>query len=217
VSAETINTQFILAEDEALHGKLKTLSLPNVRDPGGVENVGVWYRWPSPEFSEDPFPFVTLDMVDIVPERERMHSYNWDVMDYLPDAVPDAATPQEYYAPFPIPMQIQYVVATYTRNARHDRMLLRRLMQWDMLPPRFGYLDVEVDNTRRRLDIIDGPTEATYQDDKQKRVFRRVFTIGISAEMLPEEAYQAKKVQKVVFETVLHFPLQLGSPASPVY
>lgn len=219
MSLDTINQSFILAEEEALKAKIAAANVAVPASRNGPTNpVSVWYRWPEKEYSENLFPFITLDLIDVEFDAPRAHSYNWDSMNYLPDAVPDSATPQEYIAPFPIPVELHFTVSTYCRNAIHDRHLLRRLQQWDLFIPKFGYLDVETDNTRRRLDILDGPTEAHYHDNLNKRVFRRIFTIGINAEMLPEEAYQAQEITKVVFEQVLlHIPAGQNLPASPVH
>lgn len=217
MSAGTVNERFILAEDEALKKKLTGLTLFTERESDNAVDVGVWYRWPEKEFADNLFPFITIDLYDAVPDHERMHSYNWISYDYLPDAEPDAATPKNFFAPYPIPYTLMYVVQTYCRNARHERELTRRLLQWDLLPHRFGDLYVQTDNTTRRLDVLDGPTADTFIDTLNKRTFRRRFMIGVSAEMLPEEAYEALSVNNVVFETTLSQPDLLQQPSYPVH
>lgn len=184
------NEEFASAEDLAIKQALTGLTVASLR--GGTSNttaVNVWFRWPEREFAgpyrDALFPFITIDLMNVVYEANRHHSYNYDEMQYIPDDTPTAATPQEYMAPFPIPVSMIYMVATHCRSARHDRELLRKLLQPDYLPYKFGSLYVPQDDTVRRLDVLN-LTQNTDYDSLKKRVFRRIWTIGVSAEMLPE-------------------------------
>jgi len=178
------NTEFVLAEDEALKTKLSSLRVSSTRGVNGTTDVKVWYRWPEREYGDAIFPFITLDLIDTPFDGERAHSYAYDEMAYLPDDTPADGT-STYIAPYPEPVMLRYIVATHCRSSRHDRELHRQLMQPDFLPWKCGYLLVPTDDTIRRLDVYDVSSSTDY-DSLKKRVFRRIWTIGISAEMLPE-------------------------------
>ncbi len=166
---DTFNAETLLAEDAALKTKLTGLTVPAERSAGALQTVEVWYRWPQREYEHVDWPFITIDLTDVAFDATRAHSYNWDYQDYVPDTIPfDPLNPDEpprFYAPYPVPFELTYVVASHCRNAQHDRELFRQLLQPWNLPYRFGF-----------------------------------FTIGINAEMLPEEALAVRtKIQKVIF------------------
>lgn len=196
-----VNTEFLLAEDAAIKDAVSGLTVPADREAAGNIDVGVWFRWPQREYGDALFPFITIDLVGVQFDAERAHSYNYDDMHYLPDTSPVAATPVNYRTPYPVPVKLLYLVATHTRSARHDRILLSTLLG-SRLPLRFGGLYVPQDGTIRRLDVLDIGESNDY-DSLKKRVFRRMFTIGVSAEMLPEEvdATVAHRVDEVIIDT----------------
>lgn len=181
------NEQFLSAEDLAIKQALSGLTVVSLR--GGSQTnttaVNVWFRWPQREYGEGLFPFITIDLLNAEFDPSRAHSYNYESMSYIPDDTPTASTPQSYYSPFPIPITLKYMVATHCRSAKHDRELFRKLLEPGYLPWRFGYLYVPQDDSIRRLDV-ENIVENTDYDSLKKRVFRRIWTIGVSAEMLPE-------------------------------
>jgi hypothetical protein len=197
-----LNDEQLSAEDEALKTKLTGLQVSSSRGVDSLTDVGVWFRWPAREYEQVVWPFITLDLVDVEVAHDREHSYQYDTVEYVPDTLPyDAATPQEYVAVFPTPYNLIYTVAAHTRSSRHDRELFRQLLQPHLLPKRFGFLDVASDNTTRRLDVLETNT-INDLDVLGKRVFRRIFTISVSAEFLPAEAYErTQTVQEVIYDT----------------
>ena len=211
------NVEFILAEDAAMKTKLEGIQLPSPRAGAGTVDVGVWYRWPQREYGDALFPFITIDLIGIEFDRERAHSYNYDVQQYISDTSPAAATPVNYWSPFPTPMQIMYLVAAHSRSARHDRMLFAKLLSPSRLPRRFGEIYVPTDDTNRRLDVLD-ITEVNEYDSLKKRVFRRMFTIGVSAEMTPEEVVTTEQmINNVVLDSMTSADAdRLADPNYPI-
>jgi hypothetical protein len=135
------------------------------------------------------------------------------VSHYLPDDTPgNLATPGNFVVREPTPLSLIYMVTTHCRSARHDRELFRNLLKPDYLPWRFGSLYVPQDDTIRRLDMIDISASTDY-DSLKKRVFRRIFMIAISAEMLPDNWAQSKSVAKVVPS---YFTMPNGTPPGVV-
>jgi hypothetical protein len=97
----------------------------------------------------------------------------------------DAET-QNWDINFPIPVNIDYQITTYSRQPRHDRELLAQLL-YTRLPLRFGTLDTgtnDATGTTRRLDVLDvSKRDVTEQG---KRLFVNAFTVRVSSEIAPE-------------------------------
>jgi hypothetical protein len=89
-----------------------------------------------------------------------------------------------YFAEFPIPYNLDYQVTVYSRKALHNRDLLGKLAAVDRLPHRFGYLEIPQDGTIRRLDLIGGPTEDHDKDRDGKRIFRSIYAVRVSSELI---------------------------------
>jgi hypothetical protein len=62
--------------------------------------------------------------------------------------------------------------------------LTAALEAWDMLPSRFGFLDVPQDLTVRRLDREGGPSPVATKDADDKRIFKSIYAIRVSSELL---------------------------------
>lgn len=184
---------FLLAEDEALKAKLSGLS---VAEKNGRKNVKLWFRQPSAE-RELSWPFITIDLIDVVFAAERAHSAQYFHTDGWPSEYPtmaewaaandvDLTNAVSVESMSWLPYDLYYQVATYTRFAQHDRELTARLLSTNYLPYRFGYLDVPADESCRWLDL-EGYTSADYIDPQGKAVFRKVYNIRVSAHVPPED------------------------------
>jgi hypothetical protein len=64
-------TGFLLAEDEALKLALSNLIVYDDRDQS--RDVQVFFRYPEIE-TERTYPFITIEMIDLVHARNRQHS-----------------------------------------------------------------------------------------------------------------------------------------------
>lgn len=208
---------FLFAEDEAIKVRLSGLTVSD--DRNGSREVQVFFRYPEGE-TERYYPFITIELIDVVYARNRQHSVvdqygyqegdSWmdqpSALNYWP-SVSDSVTPPEGYeyaktTEF-VPVDIMYQVSTYTRSAIHDRQLTN-LMLTQVTPFRYNSIYIPADNTSRRLDLLDWSTadlldpEAGYR----KRIFRKVYTLQMSAE-LPSQQFVGIKQATTINTTLV--------------
>lgn len=210
---------FLLAEDQALKNLFTGLTVSDDKDQ--ARPVQVFFRYPEGE-TERQYPFITLEHIDIVHAKNRQHSETSiyfktskvgapaidagrsDRMDYWPSYSSNFSfiTNKNNFnyleANEHVPVDLLYQVSTFTRSALHDRQLTGRLIS-QVLPFRRGFIDIPIDNTLRRLDLLDWTTadlldpEAGYR----KRIFRKVYTIQMSAE-IPSSILMGRHVATTV-------------------
>lgn len=199
---------FLLAEDEAMKAKFSTLYVPDPREPDGTRRAKVWFGLPSKE-RERTYPFVTIDLIDIVFASDRAHSLETINVDWWPS---EGQTWAEYadlhgldYDPeFPYgstirfqPYDIYYQVATHSRHALQDRYLTQQMLSLDYSPlSQLGTLHVPADGTQRWLDN-EGWVRADYRDAEDKTVWRKVYTLKVSAHMAVNNPATFAKVLQV--------------------
>ena len=192
---------FLLNEDEALRNLLKGLTVTDQKAASLQETtraVGVWFGQPDQEITEQKYPYITIDMIDVAEDFSRAqrgrvkpaYISNPTTIDGTIAYDPDF---HNWDIDFPIPVNIDYQVTTYARQPRHDRQLLAQLM-YNKLPLRFGTLDTgdnTVYGTVRRLDVLDiSKRDVTEQG---KRLFVNAFTVRISSEIASETYNQMYK------------------------
>lgn len=187
---------FLEAEEIALKAKLADLTVSDKRN--AARPVGVWFRAPEREFSQTSFPFIAISFTGLSEETNRAMSYNVEAQNYLPDRVP-VDVDNQFFAPYPIPVSLSFTIEVHARDPYHDLQLLRRLLEPDKLPMRFGYLEVPTDGTIRRLDNL-GWAQSDFFDGDSKRTLRKLIAIEVSAEMLPQAAWELTQVESVVVE-----------------
>lgn len=208
------NPGFLLAEDAALKTRLSQMEVSTGR------RVQVFYRHPEKD-TEKSYPFATIELLDInhatdrqeseqqyyvsssvglTPEQQRVYN----TLDYYPSLMsPDALAAEVADGGFLatesfVPVNLLYQVTTYTRSAQDDRALTA-LMLRRVTPFRRGFIEVPEDGTIRRLDllnwngtdILDG--EAGYK----KRIFRKVYTLSMSAEIPAADLIGLERVLSV--------------------
>jgi hypothetical protein len=204
---------FLLAEDEAMKAKLSTLTVPSPKEESGQKKVKVWYGMPSGE-RERTFPFITIDLLDITFTADRAHDLGVVAVDWWPSS---AVTYQEHNdrvtpgttldaeAPYAIttrfqPYDIFYQVSTHCRTAVQDRYLTARLLDTAYFPlSNLGTLHVPADGTQRWADN-EGWARADYLDQDEKAVWRKAYTIKISAHMAPTDPLAYQRVLQVATE-----------------
>jgi hypothetical protein len=106
-----------------------------------------------------------------------------------------------------IPMDLLYQVSTYTRTALHDRELTAGILQ-KTVPMRFNSITIPADGTTRRFDLLDW-TNADLLDMEsgfRKRIFRKVLTLRMSAELAYEDYEYLASVKPVstINSTIKH-------------
>jgi len=215
-------TGFLLAEDEAIKVRLTGITVSD--DRNATRPVKVFFRYPEAETERD-YPFITIEMLDIVHAKNRQHSENElyyynttgggsvpamhakapNRLDYWPSISSDFSyfTDKNDYQTLTtnefVPVDLLYQVSTFTRSALHDRYL-SSIMLTKIFPFRRGSIHVPADNTDRRLELLDWSTadlldpEAGYR----KRIFRKVYTLQMSAELPSTDVYGSKQATEIV-------------------
>jgi hypothetical protein len=172
---------FLLSEDLALRSWLGGMTVQDQRADGvtGTRQVGVWFGQPDQENRAQNYPYITIDMVDVVrdPSREMRGIVSPEYL--APSNVPDNKT---WEMPLPIPVNIDYQITTYSRNPRHDRQLLSQLL-YERIPFRFAQLSLD-DGTLRRLELLN-VSKRDSSSEQAKRLYVNVFTVRVTSE-IPE-------------------------------
>lgn len=214
-------TGFLLAEDEALK---KVLSNIKVYDDREQERpVQVFFRYPEVE-TERTYPFITIEMIDLIHARNRQHSetelvyfnttggasapVDWekrpDALTYWPSESQDFSQLtnkndfQVLHTNEFVPVDLVYQISTFTRTALHDRQLSATMLR-KVFPFRKSSIRIDADGTDRRLELLDWTTadlldpEAGYR----KRIFRKIYTLQMGAELTSSDIYGSKQVQSV--------------------
>lgn len=208
-----IKRGLLLAEDEALKAKLSNITVAAPREGDGRKRAKVWFGFPDQE-RERSYPYITIDLIDLVFANDRAHSAQLNTIDYWPseyatfaewaeaNSVAYNPTTQWALAREFHPYNIIYQVATHARTAQHDRELMATLIGTAYLPDRWGYLQVPADGSERHL-IREGFSTADYIEPVAgggdgKRVFRKVYNVSVTAEIPPENPFIYYQVVSVL-------------------
>ena len=139
------------------------------------------------------FPFVTIDLIDVVPANDRQVQGKLHDGDYRGTitAVPGLAYEYDY----PIAYDLIYQLTTYARHPRHDRAILFQM--WNKFPAKYGVLPVSnqlgTEYSKRSM-FVDGYAKRdTFEDAESgnRRLLRNVFTLRVVSEMTPATAAAA--------------------------
>ena len=213
------NAGFTLAEDAALKNRLTALSVSDDRDMR--RPVKVFFRYPDAE-TEKSYPFATIELIDIEFDAQRQHSevnyyYTTSVsaaqhhrsgvnsMDYFPseynaDDIQGLLSGNTEFMVTDqfVPVNLMYQVSTYCRSQRHDRQLSALMLRY-VFPFRRGFIEIPEDGTIRRCDMLDW-RQADVLDQEagfNKRIFRKVYTVRINAEIPQKDIFTVKAVSEV--------------------
>jgi hypothetical protein len=213
------NAGFTLAEDAALKFRLADITVSDDRDYR--RPVRTFFRYPEAE-TEKTYPFITIDLFDIQFDASRQHSevtYYYtnsaqasvhyregaSVLDYFPSEYTTAGLddilsgPTDFVATDQVvPVNLMYQISTYARSQRHDRQLTAAMLRY-IFPFRRGFIEIPEDGTIRRCDIVDWrPADILDQEAGfNKRIFRKVYTVRINAEIPQKDIYTVKAVSEV--------------------
>jgi hypothetical protein len=98
---------------------------------------------------------------------------------FLPEESP-------YWGWFPIPYNFDYQVTVYSRFMHeHTIPLVSAMAQYDRLHPKFGFLDIPQDGTKRTMQLLSGPELQTGKDNNNKRIFWVNYTVRVFSELVP--------------------------------
>lgn len=207
---------FLLSEDKALRELLQGMTVMDQKADGDEtpRAVGVWFGQPDQELRAQNYPYITIDMIDVVREtdREMRGMSSPEYMNFPTTFENDSGQTvtfnpdlHSYIIPKPIPVSIDYQITTYSRHPRHDRELMSQIL-FTRLPFRFGWLEVPEKSvtsgntttntsTVRRLDVINvSKRDVTEQ---AKRLFVNAITVRVSSEIAQETYSALYKVQEV--------------------
>jgi hypothetical protein len=217
-----MRTGFLLAEDEALKKRLASLTVTDDREVS--RPVQVFFRYPDVE-TERTYPFITIEMIDIVHARNRQHSENelyyynegngasapadWEkrpnALTYWPSESSDFSNSDNKDS-FKIlatnefvPVDLVYQVSTYTRTALHDRQMTSMMLR-KVFPFRRSSLHIDADNTDRRLEMLDWTTADLLDAESgyRKRIFRKIYTLQMGAELPSTDLYGYQQATSVI-------------------
>ena len=195
-----MGSPFIIAEDEAIKGYLQGMTVADEKSaatngPTGTiktRPVKVWFGYPDVEARAQEFPFVTIDLIDVVPANDRQVQGKLFDGDYRGTVAPVAGFGYEY--DYPIAYDLIYQLTTYARHPRHDRAILFQM--WNKFPAKYGNLPVSNQlgtETGMRSMFVDGYAKRdTFEDAESgnRRLLRNVFTVRVVSEMTPAAAIE---------------------------
>lgn len=202
---------FLLAEDAAVKARFSNMHVRD--DRNNDRKVQVFFRYPESE-TERTYPFVTIENIDINHARPRQHSETTlytprtssasaqatNNLTYWPSENPSltasagvATATNEF-----VPLDLLYQISTFSRSALHDRQLTAMMLK-TLTPFRYGFIGVETDNTIRRFELLDWVAADLLDPESgyRKRIFRKIYTVQMSAEMPPTDVYTTRRVATV--------------------
>jgi hypothetical protein len=183
----------ILSEDEALKTRLSGMTVSDAKN--NARTVSVFFGQPDLEIREQSYPYITIQLTDLVEDTQRAHRGIID-LNYTPDGATATLDGKVRGVEYPIPVDLHYQVATYSRHPYHDRALILELLK-NRLNLRFGFLLVETATaiSMRRLDLLGYSKRDVAEQDK--RLFVNLFSIRVSSEMQVSEMIAAAGVLAV--------------------
>lgn len=206
---------WLLNEDAALKAKLTGLKVSDTNAGAGARPVLCRYRLPETEFATATFPMIIIARQNILKDDEREHRGKTRLL-YTPESVGawnplvENYSTSPYNVDFPIPFNINYAVTVYSRKEQHNIELVGQLAQQELLPARFGYLDIPEDGTVRSLFLEGGPEFESAKDSDGKRVYRTHYVVRVATE-LPSTivAYIAATEINININQYLHLELPI--------
>jgi hypothetical protein len=176
---------------------LQGMTVVDSSSPSAGRKVEVWYRLPEQEQRERTYPYVAIDLIDIVEANGRamVNHLKLTQLPYTPpDPLPDDMTGKTLTADRPVPVDIHYQVMAVARSARHDRQLQAQL--WRKFPGKWGALYVQNDETARTMQMM-GRSTAYDVDEFGKRTFRTMYTVSIASELWPTVIKQVQNLTEI--------------------
>lgn len=181
---------FIVAEDHAMKTLLQGMTVAD--NANATRSVKVWFGYPDIEVRDQSFPFVTIDLIDILPTRDRQTSgtqYDADM-----NGTVSPVNGKYYNYDVPVAYDIVYQVTSYSRHPRHDRALMYQLL--NKFPSKYGKLPVPNQlgtETAYRSMFMDGfvKRDAVEGETGNRRLLRNVLTVRVVSEMTPAAASTA--------------------------
>lgn len=196
-----MSNPFIIAEDLALKTMLQGMTVSDKQNMGRV--VQVWFGYPDIELTDQKFPFVTIDLIDIVPANDRQHQGRLYDNDFQGTVTPSGDYAYGY--DIPVAYDLVYQITSYARHPRHDRAIQIQLLQ--RIPSKYGKLAVPNQlgtETAYRSMFLDGYTKLDNVEEDTggaRRILRNALTVRVLSEMTPYQAAVAiPRVEEVFID-----------------
>lgn len=186
----------LLNEDNAVRSHLLGITVQD--EKSASRPVGVWFGQPDLEIRNQSYPYMTVDLIDVVEDTSR--SMQGIVpLTYLPEgwsATEEEVEDGRVEPAYPIPLALDYQITSYARQPRHDRQIISSILR-DKLPYRRGSVEISEDGTYRPVFL----TSYMKRDMNEggKRLFRNFFNIRVFSEMFPSEVAALTQVSDVQF------------------
>lgn len=179
---------FILAEEAALKEYVKGVVVSDKANP--ARPVKVWYGYPDVELTAQDYPFATIELIDVIPAKDRQTSGQMYDSDNRGTVAPVDNVAYRYS--IPLPYDLLYQVTSYARDPRHDRAIIMQMLQ-KKFPSQTGSLPVPnalgTEVAQRHM-FLDGFLKRDTIEEG-RRLFRNTFTVRVISEMTPETADNA--------------------------
>ena len=190
---------FIIAEDAALKAHLAGMTVSDEKN--ATRPVQIWFGYPDVEARSQAFPFVTIDLIDILPANDRQHSGVMYDIDNNGTRTPGDVM---YSYDMPVAYDLIYQVTSYSRHPRHDRALMFQLL--NKFPSKFGKLAVPNQlgtETGYRSMFLDGfvKRDAVEGETGNRRLLRNALSVRIVSEMSPTLVNSRTTVSEVFVDT----------------
>lgn len=179
---------FIFNEDKALKSQLAGITVSDAKN--NERPVGVWFGQPDLEIRDQSYPYLTIELIDIMEDTSRTMRGIADLT-YVPDGY-DLDADFNYTVDMPTPVVLDYQVTSYSRQPIHDRQIITKMMHTNA-PLRFGYIYIPEDNTARRMDFV-GFAKRDTVDENNKRIFVNTFSIRVASEIFLDSYYKTAAV-----------------------
>jgi len=165
---------FIINEDKALKTWLAGVTVSDFKN--SARAVGVWFGQPDVEIRDQSYPYMTIELIDIMEDPSRNHR-GYGKLSYTPEGLSSSVP---HYSENPVPVDIEYQVVSYSRQPIHDRQIINTMLS-QKLPFRYGTLTIPEDNTLRRVELLGYRKRDTTENGK--KLYVNVFSIRVSAEI----------------------------------
>lgn len=207
---------FILAEDLALKTLLSGITVKD--DKNQNRTVKVWFGFPDVEIRTQDFPYITIDLIDVIPaEYRQTYGYLVDT-DYR--GTQAAVDGYVYDYQVPVAYDLMYQISTFTRHPRHDRSVIFQLL--NKFPSKYGYLTVPNElgtESSNRSMFLDGfvKRDTVTSETGNRRLLRNALTVRVVSEMTPNQALTAIKTIETTYinSTTSHIPAGF-TPITPI-
>lgn len=219
--AEAPVSAWLLDEDEAMKKKVQGLV---VKDRNKDEReVPVFFREPQKEIRTQTYPFITVELSAIQrdPSREQRGEINPRGLYAIPGFETTGITDDTVSKVItPTPVNLVYNIVTYSRNPIHDRQLIWSLMRADRLPWRQGYLHVvpgddDYGSSYRSMMLM-SVNPADTKDSQSNAIFRKVFTVVVSSEILEDRVLEIQKALSIALDLRASRYIEVDENGDPV-